>query len=390
MPPVTSRMFGSRLGGRRSRLVAVLVMLTVGAFGILTVRPAWLHLKAAQILIAFDAAVSNDGGRKSTSSVVERELGLDSSTLARLYAPKGDQPRVGIVLVHGMHPLGMHEPRLIALARAFTHAGIAVLTPHLEALTHFELSTQSIDSIERAASQLAKHLRVPTVGVFGISFSGALALIAASRGSMGTHIGFVVALGAHHDLLRFAAFALGSSVTGPSKERCATRPHPYAAAVIAYNVAEDLFSPADVPQAKQALLALLQSDPARSTRVAARLSPAGRALFASLKHHRSTAHKLRPIHDAVVKQAKRLRELSPVALLQRVAIPVVLIHGSDDPIVPWTETMWLAHELPRRHLASLLVSPLVRHAELNNSASWADRLRLVHTVAVILSLVGRA
>lgn len=388
-PSVTSKTLGSRVSRHRSRVVTILVVLAVGIFGFTTARPVWLHLKAAQVLIAFDAAVADDGSRNTTSSVVERDLGMNPSTLARLYTPKGDQPRMGIVLVHGMHPLGMHEPRLIALARAFTHAGIAVLTPHVKDLAHFELSAKSIDTIEQAARRLAKYLHVPAVGVFGISFSGALALIAASQASSRTPIGFVVALGAHHDLRRFAAFALGTPVTGPSKEQCATRPHPYAAAVIAYNVAEDLFSPADLPQAKEALLALLQSDRPRSTRLASTLSPVGRAMFASLQRHRSEPTPLKAVRDAVLRQAVRLRQLSPVGSLHKVSMPVVLMHGKDDPVVPWTETMWLAHELPRRHVASMLISPLIRHAELRDAASWSDSVRLVHAVAVILSLFAR-
>jgi pimeloyl-ACP methyl ester carboxylesterase len=386
MQSATPRKVGSRLSRRTSRVIAILLLLAVGALGLTMFRPVWLHLKAVQVLIAFDAATANEAIGKTRTSVVERDLKVGSSMSARLYTKKGDQPRTGIVLVHGMHPLGMHEPRLVALARAFAHAGIAVLTPHIEGLAHFELSTESIGSIDRAASRLASHLRVPDVGVFGISFSGALALIAASRVSSRTHIGFVVALGAHHDLLRFAAFALGNPVTGPSKEQCATRPHPYAAAVIAFNVAEDLFSPADLPRAKEALLALLQSDRARSTRVAATLSQNGRAMFASLQRHRSEPTRMKAVHEAVLRQAQRLRELSPVGSLHKVSMPVVLMHGKDDPVVPWTETMWLAHELPGHHVASLIVTPLIRHAELRESASWADRVKLVHTVAVILSL----
>ena len=48
---------------------------------------------------------------------------------ARLYVPRGVAHPPGMVLVHGIHHLGIDEPRLMNFARAAASDGFSVLTP---------------------------------------------------------------------------------------------------------------------------------------------------------------------------------------------------------------------------------------------------------------------
>src|SRR5579863_5109167 len=47
---------------------------------------------------------------------------------ARLYVPRGIAHPPGMVLVHGIHHLGIDEPRLVNFARAAASNGFSVLT----------------------------------------------------------------------------------------------------------------------------------------------------------------------------------------------------------------------------------------------------------------------
>src|ERR1700680_3340383 len=55
------------------------------------------------------------------------------SVRSRLYVPRGVAHPQGMVLVHGIHHLGIDEPRLMNFARAAASNGFSVLTPEVEA-----------------------------------------------------------------------------------------------------------------------------------------------------------------------------------------------------------------------------------------------------------------
>jgi hypothetical protein len=66
-------------------------------------------------------------------------------------------------------------------------------------------------------------------------------------------------------------------------------------------------------------------------------------------------------------------------------IAVFAIHGSDDHLIPPSETLWLAHDLPPGVLAYALVSRALTHVELGDGASFAERLQAVHFMAGLLA-----
>src|SRR5580704_9705678 len=57
----------------------------------------------------------------------------------KLYMPAGISHPQGMVVVHGIHHLGIDEPRLVSFARAVAASGFAVLTPHISALADYHV-----------------------------------------------------------------------------------------------------------------------------------------------------------------------------------------------------------------------------------------------------------
>ena len=65
-------------------------------------------------------------------------------------------------------------------------------------------------------------------------------------------------------------------------------------------------------------------------------------------------------------------------------VPVFLLHGAGDNVIPATETLWLAHDLPRRVLREALVSDAIQHVELHGEPAVGDELALVHFLSGVL------
>ena len=70
---------------------------------------------------------------------------------ARLYEPL-DAHRRPALLVSGLHPSGIDEPRLVRLARQLSASGLAVVTPDIPELSRFEITPAITDAIEQAPS----------------------------------------------------------------------------------------------------------------------------------------------------------------------------------------------------------------------------------------------
>ena len=99
---------------------------------------------------------------------------------ARLYLPRGVDSAPGIVVVHGMHELGINGPRLVSFARSLAAGGFFVMTPQVPGIADYRVEAESADLIGTATQNFAHQLQVPKVGVLALSFSGGLALLAAS------------------------------------------------------------------------------------------------------------------------------------------------------------------------------------------------------------------
>ncbi len=162
---------------------------------------------------------------------------------ARIYLPRGVGSAPGIVVVHGMHELGINEPRLVNFARSLAASGFFVMTPQVPGIADYRVQAESADLIGTAAQSFAQQLQVPKVGVLALSFSGGLALLAASDPQYSQSIAWVATVGAHYDLahvLRF--FATGEAVR-PDGSVEHLPPHEYGPLIVVYDEPQDFFAP---------------------------------------------------------------------------------------------------------------------------------------------------
>src|SRR5207253_1572514 len=82
---------------------------------------------------------------------------LPNGTLgARVYEPTQSR-RGAVLLVSGLHPSGINEPRLVKLARDLAADRLVVVTPDIPELSRFEIMPAITDIIEHASVWLASH-----------------------------------------------------------------------------------------------------------------------------------------------------------------------------------------------------------------------------------------
>jgi pimeloyl-ACP methyl ester carboxylesterase len=302
---------------------------------------------------------------------------------ARVYLPRGVGFAPGIVVVHGMHELGIDEPRLVNFARSMAASGFYVMTPLVPGIADYRIEAESADVIGSAAKGFAQELQVPRVGVFAISFSGGLALLAASDPQYAPSIAWVASVGGYYDLahvLRF--FATGDAVRPDGSAEHLTQ-HEYGPLIVVYDEPQDFFNAHDAPLAHDALKLLLHDRGKDSEQLTLKMTSDGQRVMQNIyQKHRDglTASIVAEIN----KRSDKLAAASPAGHLRFIDVPVLLLHGSDDNVIPPTEMLWLKRDLPSDELVGALESPAITHVEVGSKVSLGERLRLVHWMALMM------
>jgi pimeloyl-ACP methyl ester carboxylesterase len=310
---------------RRSiRVVAVVVVVTALGF----LPPVQARGKAVAVLVE---AVGGSFPRPFAPAVSRETVTLDGVT-GHLYVP--DRPSPAILLVLGAAPQGKDDPRAVSLARSLARAGRMVFVPDL-ILAEQRFDAVDLDRIARSVVALDEHpAALGSVSILGISYGGSFALVAAADPRVHGRIAQVATFGAYFDLVG----VIQAVTTGTSLVRGEAVPwagHPLARDILERHAVE--LAPAAA--SRQALReALRRGDPVG-------LDPPTRAIY-DLLSNRDPA-RTAELADRLDPQARALLDrFSPSSVAGRVTVPVVAMHSTDDPAVPYGEAVRLAGGLP--------------------------------------------
>lgn len=332
---------------------------------------------------------------------------------ARWYARDGaTRPLPGWLLLHGAAIQGPDHPALVRLATALASSGAVAMIPEVAEWSRLDLDPAPADPVvKRAAKYMAEDPATAPGGVVlaGFSFGCSQALrLAAELGTTGLLRG-VVGFGGYCDLLAAVRFGLTGVYHHDGEPRRA-EPDPYGRWVLAANYLHRTPGCEDAQEASAALRTLAREagergvmawEPfydAMKSELSAKLSPTNRELFrlfappAGVAPDHEAAERIAPLIAATALRVHPQLELPP-GLDATPLPPVRLVHGRDDPLVPFTETLALERRL--RTAASNLdlkttVTSLFGHAR--ETAPWLSRpvesVRFLTALRDLLALAG--
>ena len=326
---------------------------------------------ASRLLLAVREVAAGDTeknpGVKETR--VERRMG-GAKLEGILYEPARSHPRSAVLLIAGVSELGCYHPRLVAMSQTLADKGFLVLTPDIVMFRQFKVTPAVLDEIAfwyQATRDLAAGRKIKHTGIAGISFSATLGLIVASQPQIRDAVGFVLGIGAYHDLRRcsrewFSSSAVTSEGYYPVRF--------YAKWILMLAALDLLDSSEDRRLLQQVLRDLLVQQPV--TQAPEGLTEQGRRWYclAVMPENESDPALATAIENYL---APRLyRQLSPGQAAGEVRCPVFLVHGAYDELIPPTESETLQSTLV--HTKSyLLISPFLTHTHpLQRTLSWSE------------------
>jgi dienelactone hydrolase len=301
---------------------------------------------------------------------------------ATLYRPAAYPGRLPAwVVLHGLTRPGRNHTSLVRFARAVAHAGNVVLVPDIPEWRELRVAPDlAMETIRAAVLALEQRpdVRAEHAGLFGFSFGATQALVAATDDVMATRLAGVAAWGGYCDLRRLFRFGL----TGQHELDGVTyqaRPDPYGVWIMAGNYLPMVSGHRDSAPVAAALHALAIESGERGfyawdpvyddskRRLRAGLAPGHRPLFDMLAPLTTDppADEGRALELAEELAATALEQdplLDPRPFLPAVKVPVVVAHGRDDRLIPFSESIRLSRELPPQAMRSLNVTGLFQHS----------------------------
>lgn len=291
-----------------------------------------------------------------------------------LYLPADAEPAAGIVLVPGAVPEGKDDPRLVAFAMTLARARFAVLAPELPGFRKLRVQPTDARAVADAFAYLANRPDLAPGGKAGVgafSYSVGPAVLAALEPDIRERVRFIVAVGGYHDLFRAIRFFTTGHFEADGREGYVT-PDDYGRLVFAYGARAYLSVARDRDHIERIAERKQQDREADVSDLVAGLSREGKAVYELA------------VNTDPVRFPALLAELPPAMLadldalslhnkdLGRLEARLLLIHGRNDNLIPYPESVALAQAAPEGKARVWLINRVLGHVDLSlgHAFSW--------------------
>jgi pimeloyl-ACP methyl ester carboxylesterase len=322
------------------------------------------------------------------AGLVEREaIAYEVAGRARqayLYRPAERSWLAPVVLVPGVAPRGRDDPRLANFARQMAAARFLVLVPEIENLRRLQVDPADAVAIADAVVEAERRSGSGApVGLVGISYAVGPTVLAALDERLEGRVSFILSIGGYYSspaVITF--FTTGAYRKADGEEWAWMEPNPKGKWVFVLSNIDEVESPGDRELLRAMAEAKLSNVNARIDGLAARLGPEGQSILALLENR--DPNRVPELLEALPTGLQDRMNALDLARrdLSGLELPVLLLHGRNDAIIPYTESLALKDALPPGG-GDLFLLDNFSHVELEEP-SLEDTLTLLSLVYSVL------
>lgn len=290
-----------------------------------------------------------------------------------LYLP-APTPEAALVLMPGAAEQGRDDPRLIAFATTLARARFAVLVPAIESLR--ELKVRPENSLHVADA--LRHLRRRPVaagrplGAGAFSYAVGPVILAALDPQLAPDLDYILAVGGYYDLPAVLTF-FTTGYYRDDGDRRHREPNRYGKWVFVQANLDRLADPQDRELFRQMVARKKQELAASIADLAARLSAEGAVLYRFITNDDpEKVPRLIAQLPAGIRSDIRALNLADKDL-SLLKAHLFLVHGRNDPIIPYTQSLALERALPEDQAEVYIVKGLL-HVDVEPGLSGALRM----------------
>ncbi|WP_243374887.1 alpha/beta hydrolase [Geotalea sp. SG265] len=294
-----------------------------------------------------------------------------------------EKPLAAMLLLPGAAETGKDDPRLQALARSMARARFAVLVPDLQGFRSLQVGSRDIGDVARCFYWLSSRQDLAPEGRAGlcaISYACGPAVLAALDPLIVGRTRFILTIGGYHDLVRVLTFF----TTGYFQKEDMWRyrePNHYGKWVFVLSNLNRLGSAMDRQLFARMAARKMNDEGATIGDLADGLTAEGRSLFAFLQNRDPDRVPALISHlpPAIRTEIDRLN----IARydLHRLKAHMIILHGYDDDIIPYTESKALAQQIPPGQGHLYLINGLMH---VNLKPTFMDGYRLWRALSLLL------
>jgi acetyl esterase/lipase len=288
-----------------------------------------------------------------------------------------------LVFVPGAVERGKDDPRVVAFATTLARSRFAVLVPDVVALRELRLLPDSAADVAAALAWMRARPELAPDGRLGIvttSVAVGPAMLAMLDPASGD-VRFFLSIGGYYDLPRTLAYL----TTGRYDALGVTRrdaPNDYGKWIYALSNAARLEDPAERAAFETLARRRLAEPNADVSGELRQLGPAGRAVLAFILNT-DAARSRELLEQLPLNLRADVDRLNLAARdLSRLPGRFILVHGQDDGLIPYGESLGLAAALPRDR-TRLFVLGGFQHVEM--SPQLVDGVRLWRAINALLA-----
>jgi hypothetical protein len=291
-----------------------------------------------------------------------------------LYLPA--DVRAALVAVPGAVPQGSDDPRLVVFATTLARAGFAVLAPDLAGFRQLRVRPTDVREIADAFSYLAGRPDLAPngrAGIFAFSYAVGPAVLAALEDDIRERVRFVVGLGGYYNLQNAMRYFTTGWFEHEGQWRHVT-PDDTGRMVLVYASLDYLPDTASDREVFERMVELRGRDPQTDLKpLAAGLSAEGKAVYA-LAVNTDPARFPELLSGLPAAMRADLERLNLACHdLKPLKARLVLVHGRNDNLISYPESLALAAAAPQGQASVFLIHGVLGHVDLRFSSLFTWR-----------------
>ena len=281
----------------------------------------------------------------------------------RIFHPKKTK-KISMIIFPGASPTAEKHPGIINLASITASLGYKVFIPRIPPLKDLNITDININWFAHAYAELIQRndINPNEVTVTGISFGGSLLLnsILDERMNKPKPKSLMI-YGAAFNINNGFGFLLNGEINY-NGEKIVIHPNEWGGAVIMHNFLSNIDVGFDTSKIREALSYRMKDDLDALDELKKTLNNHDREFIDSLLKVEYNNEIKKIIYQIIDNEKENLDKISPKNLCSQIDNKIFIMHGANDSMVPFTESV-LMHEGIKN--SELLISYLYEHKEIS-------------------------
>ena len=274
-----------------------------------------------------------------------------------------------IILYPGASPYAEYHPKMLELGTVLAISGFKVYIPRIPPLKDLDITEKNIQWFNHFYKWLLgeKNIYANNIAMVGLSYGGGLMLksLLDSKNKLPSPKA-ILTYGTYSDgktivpfLLSGKIFVNGASYTIP--------PHEWGLIVIFHNFLKNLKLDWNSEKIQEAIAYHIREKFTQRDNIVGNLPKDQKRLFQNIMKGEVTSQ-VRDLVEKIIENEEGVFEnLSPIVWGKHIQQKIFILHGANDTMVPFTESIKLAKYLPQNEM---LISYIYEHKEISNNRGY--------------------